>query len=132
MTGREIHNQEREFGVDIFHLPQLPGQRDDFHLGHYEGIAVDTVMKIHSEEPPGDILLFLTGRAEIERVCEELKKRVDYMHTQREGGYHKKELLDMAIQPIYGALAPEEQLAVFAEVLLLLLLFRAKRGRKGY
>ena len=64
--------QEREFGVDIFHLPTLPGKRDDFHLGHYEGLAVDTVIKIHTEQPPGDILLFLTGKALLcvcVRVC---------------------------------------------------------------
>ena len=48
-------------------------------------------------------------------MCDELKKRMDYLYTQREGGYYKNELLDMAIQPIYGALAPEEQMAVFAE-----------------
>jgi HrpA-like RNA helicase len=31
--------------------------------------ALETVMKIHKDEPEGDILLFLTGEEEIETTC---------------------------------------------------------------
>jgi HrpA-like RNA helicase len=41
----------------------------------YIEAAVDTVLRIHAHEPPGDILVFMTGAEEIETVCDLLKER---------------------------------------------------------
>lgn len=30
--------------------------------------AIDTVLEIHEKQPPGDILVFMTGQAEIDKV----------------------------------------------------------------
>ena len=37
------------------------------------------VMQIHLDEPPGDILLFLTGQEEIDTSCQILKERLKKM-----------------------------------------------------
>lgn len=36
----------------------------------YLNASIETVLKIHKEEPEGDILLFLTGEEEIEQACQ--------------------------------------------------------------
>jgi hypothetical protein len=36
----------------------------------YLDAALITVMQIHLSQPPGDILLFLTGKEEIDSACE--------------------------------------------------------------
>ena len=42
----------------------------------YLDAALITVMQIHLSEPPGDILLFLTGQEEIDTSCEILFERM--------------------------------------------------------
>ena len=64
--------------------------------------AVETVMRIHLEEPPGDILVFLTGQEEIEYACDKLfenAEKVDYRHD-----VHYNEVEAMLILPLYGSL----------------------------
>lgn len=56
----------RLFPVEIFYTPEP--ERD------YLEAAVRTVIQIHLCEPPGDILLFLTGEEEIEETCKRLTK----------------------------------------------------------
>jgi hypothetical protein len=51
------------------HPPQEP-ERD------YLEAAIRTVVQIHSCEPPGDILVFLTGEEEIEDACRKINKEV--------------------------------------------------------
>lgn len=42
----------------------------------YLEAAIRTVVQIHSAEPPGDILVFLTGEEEIEDACRKIVKEV--------------------------------------------------------
>ena len=42
----------------------------------YLDASLITVMQIHLSEPPGDILLFLTGQEEIDTACEILYERM--------------------------------------------------------
>ena len=59
-------------------------------------------MRIHLEEPPGDILVFLTGREEIEHACDrlfEVAEKVDYRHD-----VHYSEVESMLILPLYGSM----------------------------
>lgn len=64
--------------------------------------AVETVIRIHLEEPPGDILVFLTGQEEIEHACDRLfeaAEKVDYRHD-----IHYREVEAMLILPLYGSM----------------------------
>lgn len=70
----------------------------------YLDAALITVMQIHLTEPPGDILLFLTGQEEIDTSCEILYERM------RSLGPEVPELL---ILPVYSALPSEMQTRIF-------------------
>lgn len=51
----------RQYDVQIVHSQENHGK-------DYVAAAVDTALTIHLHQPPGDILVFLTGQAEIEKV----------------------------------------------------------------
>lgn len=70
----------------------------------YLDAALVTVMQIHLNEPPGDILLFLTGQEEIDTSCEILFERMKAL------GPSVPELL---ILPVYSALPSEMQSKIF-------------------
>merc|ERR1719167_1026216 len=70
----------------------------------YLDASLITVMQIHLNEPPGDILLFLTGQEEIDTACEVLFERMKRM------GHDVPELI---ILPIYSALPSEMQSRIF-------------------
>ncbi|KKY22326.1 putative atp-dependent rna helicase dhx8 [Diplodia seriata] len=70
----------------------------------YLDAALTTVMQIHLTEPPGDILLFLTGKEEIDTSCEILFERMKAL------GPGVPELI---ILPIYGALPSEVASRIF-------------------
>lgn len=66
--------------------------------------AAETVWNIHMQQSPGDILVFLTGRDEIERCLEELS---EYLPTLPR---HAPRLKVLAL---HAGLTTDEQLAVF-------------------
>ncbi|WPH04601.1 pre-mrna-splicing factor atp-dependent rna helicase prp22 [Acrodontium crateriforme] len=70
----------------------------------YLDAALTTIMQIHLTEPAGDILLFLTGKEEIDTSCEILFERMKAL------GPAVPELL---ILPIYGALPSEIASRIF-------------------
>jgi ATP-dependent RNA helicase DHX8/PRP22 len=70
----------------------------------YLDAALVTVMEIHLTEPPGDILLFLTGQEEIDTACEILYERMKAL------GPNVPELI---ILPVYSALPSEMQSRIF-------------------
>ena len=52
----------------------------------YLNAAVVTTIQVHATQPPGDVLIFLTGQEEIE-ACEELLKQVrPHSRLQEVGG----------------------------------------------
>jgi pre-mRNA-splicing factor ATP-dependent RNA helicase DHX15/PRP43 len=51
----------RMYPVEIFYTPKPESD--------YLAASIRTVMQIHQNEGPGDILLFLTGEEEIEQAC---------------------------------------------------------------
>ena len=60
------------------------------------------MMRIHLEEPPGDVLVFLTGQEEIEHACDRLfeaAEDVDYSHD-----VYYNEVEAMLILPLYGSM----------------------------
>jgi pre-mRNA-splicing factor ATP-dependent RNA helicase DHX16 len=86
----------RRYPVDILYT-KLPE-------ADYLGAAIATVMQIHLTQPPGDVLVFLTGQEEIELVQENL------VALSKRLGRRMPELI---IAPIYAALPPELQAKIF-------------------
>ena len=68
-------------------------------------------MEIHLEQKQGDILVFLTGQAEIEKACDSLYAKadhVDYRHDVRD-----KSVEALMVLPVYGSMPTgEESLSV--------------------
>jgi len=70
----------------------------------YLDASLINVMQIHLSEPPGDILLFLTGQEEIDTACEILFKFMKALGPK---------VPELIILPIYSALPSEVQSRVF-------------------
>jgi len=70
----------------------------------YLDAALTTIMQIHLTEPPGDILLFLTGKEEIDTSCEILFERMKALGPS---------VPELMILPIYGALPSEIASRIF-------------------
>lgn len=71
---------------------------------NYVQAAVDCVMDIHLSQPPGDILVFLTGRDEIDACAEAL---LTFSSRLPRGS------LALMPLPLHAGLSPSEQLYVF-------------------
>ncbi|KAI5449470.1 hypothetical protein NCC49_004691 [Naganishia albida] len=74
-------------------------------VANYVEAAVQTVFDIHMKEPKGDILVFLTGREEIEEAAQEIADRAISL---------PKAAPRLMPIPLHGGLSPEEQQAMFA------------------
>ncbi|KAJ2851034.1 DEAH-box ATP-dependent RNA helicase prp22 [Coemansia brasiliensis] len=70
----------------------------------YLDSALMTVMQIHLTEPPGDILLFLTGQEEIDTSCEILYERMKALGSM---------VPELIILPVYSSLPSEMQSRIF-------------------
>ena len=69
--------------------------------------TVDTVMKIHRKEPPGDILAFLTGQEEVHQAINMLRDHMEIAGIDEE---------QLKILPMHGSLTHHDQLRVFFHV----------------
>jgi ATP-dependent RNA helicase DHX8/PRP22 len=88
------------FGCPIF---TIPGRTYPVEILYLDASLI-TVMQIHLSEPPGDILLFLTGQEEIDTACEILFERMKALGPK---------VPELIILPIYSALPSEVQSRVF-------------------
>ncbi|KAI9753468.1 MAG: hypothetical protein M4579_005152 [Chaenotheca gracillima] len=95
-VGRIISLEGRMYPVDTLYLEE-PSE-------DYVERAVQTVFDIHTKELEGDILVFLTGREEIERATELIADRSVSLHPKAPS------LLPL---PLYAGLSTEQQLYVF-------------------
>ncbi|KAL8684539.1 MAG: hypothetical protein Q9224_006287, partial [Gallowayella concinna] len=95
-VGRIISLEGRMYPVDILYSEE---PTED-----YVERAVKTVFDIHSTEAEGDILVFLTGREEIDNAIE--------LITDRAASLHSKAASVLAL-PLYAGLSTEQQLYVF-------------------
>ncbi|PPQ77016.1 hypothetical protein CVT25_014833 [Psilocybe cyanescens] len=96
------------FGCPIFTIPGRTYPVEILYTKEPETDYLDasliTVMQIHLSEPPGDILLFLTGQEEIDTSCEILFERMKALGPK---------VPELIILPIYSALPSEVQSRVF-------------------
>lgn len=70
----------------------------------YLDASLITVMQIHLSQPPGDILLFLTGKEEIDTACEILYDRMQQLGRGAP---------PLSVLPVYSALPSEMQTKIF-------------------
>ncbi|KAK3163326.1 hypothetical protein QOZ80_1AG0002170 [Eleusine coracana subsp. coracana] len=67
--------------------------------------AVNTVLLIHEKEPPGDILVFLTGQDDIDTAVKLLNEEIQH---------RRKHYFDLLILPLYSGLPRADQDLIFA------------------
>ena len=96
------------FGCPIFTIPGRTYPVEVLYTKEPESDYLDasliTIMQIHLSEPPGDVLLFLTGQEEIDTSCEILFERMKALGPK---------VPELIILPIYSALPSEVQSRVF-------------------
>lgn len=86
----------RTYPVDVLYLEEP--------CVDYVEKAIETAFNIHTQEADGDVLVFLTGRDEIERAIQKLSDRATSLHPQ---GQVLQPL------PLFAGLTLEEQMYVF-------------------
>ncbi|KAI9635247.1 P-loop containing nucleoside triphosphate hydrolase protein [Dioszegia hungarica] len=86
----------RRFPVDVYYTQQPEA--------NYIHAAITSILQIHTTQPKGDILLFLTGQDEIE-ACEENLKETMYALGDK--------VPELIIAPIYANLPSEMQSKIF-------------------
>jgi pre-mRNA-splicing factor ATP-dependent RNA helicase DHX16 len=86
----------RRFPVDMFYTAQPEA--------NYIHAAVTTILQIHTTQPKGDILLFLTGQDEIDNTEENLKETMYALGDK---------VPELIIAPIYANLPSEMQSKIF-------------------
>lgn len=94
--GTVVSLEGRTFPIDTLYL-ETPTE-------DYVEKAVGTVFDIHTQEGPGDILVFLTGREEIDKAVQMVAERA----PQLEAKHGPLQML-----PLYAGLTTEEQMYVF-------------------
>lgn len=98
VTGAIISIEGRTYPIDILYL-ESPAEN------HVEK-AVNTVLEIHAKEPKGDILVFLTGRDEIEFAIDAVSERTAQSDPASQA------LLPL---PLYAGLSTDQQMYVFEQ-----------------
>ncbi|XP_058102259.1 probable pre-mRNA-splicing factor ATP-dependent RNA helicase DEAH4 isoform X1 [Magnolia sinica] len=68
--------------------------------------SLKTALDIHIREPRGDVLIFMTGQDDIEKMVSKLEEKVQSLE---EGS-----CMDALILPLHGSLPPEMQVRVFS------------------
>ncbi|GFE55411.1 ATP-dependent RNA helicase [Babesia ovis] len=119
-------------GADMLSIPGRTFPVEVFYTSapqkNYLDAVYNTVLKIHKEEKPGDILVFLTGEDEILRLKQRLENALggnsdtftDSDTTATKAGpgesYHSGHNSRLVVLPLYGSMDPREQEQVFKKV----------------
>jgi ATP-dependent RNA helicase DDX35 len=91
-----ISLEGRAHPVEIFYLEEPAPD--------YVDKAIQTAFQIHTQEPPGDILIFLTGRSEIDRAMQSLSDLASTLPRQT---------VTLQPLPLYAGLPTDQQMYVF-------------------
>lgn len=90
----------RTFPVEIY----FTGEPEKDYLE----AAIRTTLQIHSCEPPGDILVFLTGEEEIEDACRKIR-----VEAQNLAITSPNIVGEVLVVPLYSSLPPHQQQRIF-------------------
>eukprot|EP00834_Sanchytrium_tribonematis_P004233 NODE_197_length_13258_cov_0.852344.p2 type:complete len:847 gc:universal NODE_197_length_13258_cov_0.852344:6301-3761(-) len=96
-----LHIEGRTFPVEILYSKQP--QSD------YVESALSTILQIHINEQPGDILCFLTGQEEIDFSCDILAERIKKLKYMN---------MEMIVLPLYASLPAHMQALIFEPTLV--------------
>jgi len=69
----------------------------------YVDSAINQVLQIHVSQPPGDILVFMTGQEDIETTCQVIAERLEQLNSSEK----------LAILPIYSQMPADLQAKIF-------------------
>ncbi|KAI1083823.1 P-loop containing nucleoside triphosphate hydrolase protein [Whalleya microplaca] len=94
--GSIISLEGRTYPIDVLHL-ESPAE-------DYVEKAISTVFDIHTKEPDGDILVFLTGREEIDTAIQAVTERLAQLPPRSQS---------ILVLPLYAGLSTEQQMYVF-------------------
>ncbi|KAL8288088.1 hypothetical protein RB597_000263 [Gaeumannomyces tritici] len=97
-VGTIVSLEGRTYPIDILYL-ETPAE-------DYLEKAIATVFEIHEKEPDGDILVFLTGREEIDTAVEAVSERAGQLPSSGHG---------LLALPLYAGLSMDQQIYVFDE-----------------
>ncbi|CAO2148749.1 unnamed protein product [Urochloa humidicola] len=86
------------FPVEKFYSTECPT--------NYIESSLRTALDIHAKEAPGDVLIFMTGKDDIDKMVSKLEERIQNLE---EGS-----CMDALVLPLHGSLPPELQVRVFA------------------
>ncbi|EIE78583.1 hypothetical protein G6F46_003654 [Rhizopus delemar] len=77
--------------------------------------AVETAWEIHRKEPPGDLLVFLTGQQDIERACKAFDEKLKNFDYKRGVRYYDdgQGVTGADVYPLHASLETFDQKAVF-------------------
>lgn len=95
-VGSIISLEGRAYPIDILYL--------DSPTEDYVEKAISTVFDIHTKELDGDILVFLTGREEIDNAVEAISERAAELQAGAQS---------ILVMPLYAGLSTEQQMYVF-------------------
>ncbi|KAK9276177.1 hypothetical protein L1049_005708 [Liquidambar formosana] len=87
------------FPVEILYTAERP-------TSYLESSLRTAIVDIHIRQPEGDILIFMTGQDDIEKLVSKLEEKV---RSLEEGS-----CMDAIILPLHGSLPPELQVRVFS------------------
>ncbi|XP_019158088.1 PREDICTED: probable pre-mRNA-splicing factor ATP-dependent RNA helicase DEAH4 isoform X1 [Ipomoea nil] len=85
------------FPVEIQHSSEKPK--------NYVEACLKTAIDIHVQEPEGDVLIFMTGQDDIEKLVLKLEEKIQ--------GLEEGSCMDAIVLPLHGSLPPEMQVRVF-------------------
>ncbi|KAI1494485.1 P-loop containing nucleoside triphosphate hydrolase protein [Biscogniauxia mediterranea] len=94
--GSIISLEGRTYPIDVLYL-ESPAE-------DYVERAISVVFDIHTKEPDGDILVFLTGREEIDTAVQAVAERSAQLHPKAQS---------ILALPLYAGLTTEQQMYVF-------------------
>ncbi|KAI3910941.1 hypothetical protein MKW98_022628 [Papaver atlanticum] len=86
------------FPVDIMYSSERPTS--------YLDACLNKALDIHIHQPPGDVLIFMTGQDDIDKCVKKLEERIQSLE--------KGCCMDAIILPLHGSLPPEMQMRVFS------------------
>jgi pre-mRNA-splicing factor ATP-dependent RNA helicase DHX15/PRP43 len=89
----------RTFPVETFYTPEPEPD--------YLEAAIRTVLMIHKDEEPGDVLVFLTGEEEIEDACRKISIEADQLLSS------SSHVGPLKCVPLYSSLPPQQQQRIF-------------------
>ena len=111
ITSATLNSEKFSNFFDNCPVFKIPGRTYDVEILYAKVPEVDyleaslkTVLQIHLNEKPGDILLFLTGQEEIDNACSMLQLKVSTLG---------KNVPKLIVYPVYSAMPSEMQIKIF-------------------